>query len=52
MIRIDHSRKVGIEIRANHRDVILVGARSLDVTRLLAFVADALARGLRRAVAG
>jgi hypothetical protein len=28
----------------------LVGARSLDVTRLLALVADALARGLRRTV--
>lgn len=30
----------------------LVGARSLDVTRLLAFVANTLARSLRRTVSG
>lgn len=52
MTEVDQSRNVGIELHANHRGVGLVGASSLEVAGLLAFVADALAGGLRRAVAG
>jgi hypothetical protein len=51
MTMIDHSWEMGIELQANHRDGILVRARSLDMAGLLALVADALAGGLGRAIA-
>jgi hypothetical protein len=51
MTMIDHSWEMGIELQANHRDGILVWARSLDMAGLLALVADALAGGLGRAIA-
>ena len=49
--KIDHSMEVGIEFHASRREVHSVGARSLDMSRLLALVAHALAGGLRGTVA-
>jgi hypothetical protein len=52
----DQDRVVDKELEASRtgrpeaHPTSLVGARSLDVTRLLALVADTLARGLRRTV--
>lgn len=54
----DQDRIVDKEVEASRtgrpeaHHTCLVGARSLDMTRLLALVADTLARCLRRAVSG
>lgn len=41
--KTDHSMEVGIEFHASRRRVLSVGARSLDMSRLLALVAHTLA---------